>query len=407
MASTKAIMVDAKPTQLRDETIIYFGPEDWDGLWRSRHQLMSRLAHHNKVIYVDPAKLLRPVLREFFRNGGKIIAQSTSCATKDESGVLVFHSPWWLPLTGRRPFRQISVWLYLKFLARVCKLQKDCSPIVWLSRPTMSDFIGRLNEKLSIYHVVDEYAAYTGVDAKTREWLNILEQLTMSRVDLVVVVTPALLKKKAPHNPNTYLVPNAVNFAAYAEGNHEIPKDMAGIPKPIIGFTGLFSARLDLGLIQQAAKSKPDWSFVFIGAIDDAECTGQLSDLRRLANVHFLGSKPLDSLPCYLRNFDICTIPYAGNMSAEHASPLKLYEYAAVSRPIVTTDFPAARDFEGNLQIINSVGEYISACEQSLQMSRSDRRLVQNRNFAAKNTWEDRVAQISEIIQKKLPPPSD
>jgi len=402
MANTQERATDRTPAQLRDETIVYFGPENWDGMWRNRHQLMSRFAHHNKVIYVEPAKKLRPVLRNFLRRQPPAMTKHKARVSIDSSGVLIYHSPWWLPLTGRSPFRQFSVWLYLKVFANACNIQEQCRPIVWLSRPTMCDLIGGLNEKLSIYHVVDEYTAYTGVDDKIRNILTNLERSMVSRVDLVIVVTTTLLKNKSPHNSNTYLVPNAVNYSAYAKINDELPSDMLEIPKPIIGFTGLLSARIDLDLIKKAAQARPKWSFVFIGAVNDAKCREQIDALGHMPNIHILGNKPVESLPGYLQNFDICMIPYADDMNAAHASPLKLYEYAAVAKPIVTTDFPAAHEFEGHLQIVKGVDEYISACELVLQMPASSPILTQNRNFAAENTWEKRVQRISEIIHERL-----
>ena len=53
-------------TRLEGETIVYFGPEPWEGMWRNRHQLMSRLAANNRVIYVEPAHNIRPALRRLF-----------------------------------------------------------------------------------------------------------------------------------------------------------------------------------------------------------------------------------------------------------------------------------------------------------------------------------------------------
>ena len=43
--------------QLVDRNILCFAPNPWDGLWRNRQQLMSRLARHNTVLYVEPQML--------------------------------------------------------------------------------------------------------------------------------------------------------------------------------------------------------------------------------------------------------------------------------------------------------------------------------------------------------------
>jgi len=371
-------------------------------MWRNRHQLMSRLARSNRVIYVEPAVMIRPALRRLF--GSANIAESGDAkrTTTHESGVIIYHSPAWIPLIGRRPLLDLSIRLYMRTLFRKCGIEKTCRPIIWLSRPPMSDYLGKVREKLAIYHVVDEYTAYTGVDGELRDWLLDHERSSLEKADAVIVVTATLFDAKVPFNANTYLVPNAVNYDAYANESATVPTDLAAIDSPIIGFTGLVSARLDFELLLECACSRPGWSFVFVGSVDRSECEEMLDKLDALDNVHFLGVKPVESMPGYLQHFDVCTIPYAADDNAANASPLKLYEYAAVKRPIVTTDFPAAREFPGHLHRVTNAAEYIDACEHALSMSRLDTKLLENQQFAASNTWDVRVAQVVDIMNTHL-----
>ena len=130
----------------------------------------------------------------------------------------------------------------------------------------------------------------------------------------------------------------------------------------------------------------------------NAQSQDDHDQLAALNNVHFLGVRPVEEMPAYLQHFDICTIPYAADDSAANASPLKLYEYAAARKPIVSTDFPAARDFSGHLFVANSTAEFIDACERALAMPADDPRLEENQRFASRNTWEDRVNDVVGII---------
>ena len=388
--------------RLEGETIIYFGPEPWDGMWRNRHQLMTRLARHNRVVYVEPPVMLRAAFRRFFGGGANVPRSSGRRVTVHESGVLVYYSPWWTPLTGRAPFEELSTSTFIRFLRRCCEIGERCQPIIWLSRPHMHRFIGKMREKLCIYHVVDEYTAYAGIDSITRDWLRQQEQIVARRADAVVVVTPALMESKSLYNERTYLIPNAVDFAAYANAQEAAPEDLAAMEKPVIGFTGLVSVRLDFSLIQDAAEARPGWSFVFVGAINDTECRDELQALERLKNVHFLGVKPIGLMPAYLQHFDVCTIPYAADDSAANASPLKLYEYSAVGRPIVTTNFAAARAFPGHLRRVTTAAEFVHACEEALSLEIGASELVENRSFAEQNTWDDRVDNIGDIMRKHI-----
>lgn len=378
---------------LKDELIIYFGPEPWAGLWRNRHQLMSRFAAHNDVWYVEPPALLRQML------GGK--KYRTRLASRDVSGVNIFHSPWWLPRIGRPPFKGLAIRSYLFTLSLLAGFRRK-KPVVWLSRPNMIDYIDRLPAKLTVYHVVDEYSGYGSPSEEQRQKLLDREAQLLRVVDVAIVVTPSLLALKSTHNSNTYLVRNAADFSAYSDRDAPKPDDMKDIPGPVIGYTGLIAARLDLEMLISAAMERSDWSFVFVGGVNDEQCKARLDKLRALRNVYFLGQKAVGDTPAYVNHFDVCTIPYADNLRAQHASPLKLYEYAAASKPIVATDFSAAREFEGNIDIVRDASEFIEACERCINLDPSSDSVVENRRFAARNTWENRVEQVSEIIKSYL-----
>ena len=380
---------------LKGETIIYFGPEPWDGLWRNRHQLMSRFADHNKVWYVEPASNLRHLLAGRSQWRSRLFS-------RDASGVRVFHSPWWLPITGREPFKSLSIRIFLAVLSLVARIGPKRRPIVWYSRPAMVDFVDKLRANLTIYHVVDEYSGYGHPSAKPGKKASRREDEMLRGVDTVIVVTSTLFDSKSPQNANTHLVPNAVDFEAYCECDSQPPDDMSGIHGPIIGYSGLIAARLDLELLQAAAESRPGWNFVFVGAVNNDHCETQLRQLHELSNVFFLGQKSVDDVPRYVHQFDVCVIPYTLNLRAQHASPLKLYEYAAASKPIVTTDFAAARSFEGHIEIAGTVNDFLAACERAITLDSSATEILENRRFAAENTWDHRVLQLSETIRSSI-----
>ncbi|MGI9260693.1 MAG: hypothetical protein ACR2QR_01585, partial [Woeseiaceae bacterium] len=299
---------------MNNKSIFYFGPEPWDGLWRNRHQLMSRLAKTNDVWYVEPPTLLRHLIRRR--------KNRTKLYTRDASGVNIFHSPWWLPVIGREPLKKPSIRIFLFVLSRVAKLS-NVKPVAWFSKPEMLDYMEAFDASPSIYHVVDEYSGYGNPSDARRDKIEKKEIVVLTKADLAIVVTPSLFAKKSPHNAHTYLVPNAVNFSAYANCPNEPPDDMMKISGPIIGYTGLISARLDLRLLHAAASSQPTWNFVFIGAVNESQCGEEMKHLRGLDNVHFLGQKSVDATPQYVNQFDVYMIPYALDLRAEHASPLK------------------------------------------------------------------------------------
>jgi glycosyltransferase involved in cell wall biosynthesis len=203
------------------------------------------------------------------------------------------------------------------------------------------------------------------------------------------------------------LVPNGANVGFFASAmcaDTVIPAEIAPLPRPIIGFVGKIAGWLDFKLLASLAKTHPDWSFVFVGMCDRerklSACPGY-SFLKEAHNVHFLGPKPHNSLPGYLKAFDVCIIPYLLEGQVLASSSLKLYEYLACGKPIVSVDISHVAQFEPLVYIGKNIERFNQAFLRSL--AEDSEELHRRRLRAAmENSWEERVAKIIRIIEMQL-----
>ena len=264
---------------LQGHNLIYFGPEKWDGLWRNRHQLMSRFARHNRVLYVEPKSWLKHVRYQWRegRLGWRDLWQDLrrDRVTRIGDNLYVYHSPTFLPISGRYPVDRVSWFLWSGLLRRNIRTLGIREPIVWLSRPGMVHLIGAFDEALVVYHVVDEYLSYCKDDGEARMQQQALERQMLEKADLVIVVSERLLQAKRAFNRHTYLVPNGVDYEAYAqalESGDPPPPDIAPLPRPVLGYSGLIADRLNLEVLRSVAATHPEWSLVLVGAVDDRRC---------------------------------------------------------------------------------------------------------------------------------------
>jgi glycosyltransferase involved in cell wall biosynthesis len=385
-------------------SLVYFGPEKWDGLWRNRHQLMSRFAEQNKVLYVEPKTWFRDARQQWRAGTLGWQALKQSRVTKAADNLYIYHSPVFIPISGRYPLDHIT-WFLWKALVRLTMRKLGFyEPIIWLSRPAMVNMIGSFDEKLAIYHIVDEYLSYSRCNVEARRRQQALERQMMGRVDLAIVVSESLLQRKLPLNEHTYVVPNGVDYQAYTramQGDEPSPSDIAHLPKPVIGYSGLIGARLDLSLLEHIAATHPEWSVALMGAVDNRGCDAELWRLREANNVHFLGRKEIARVPLYVQAFDVCLIPYQVGERAQNASPLKLYDYMAAGKPIVTTNFSVANQFKEVVRIADTQAEFLRYIEESLAEDGQDL-FLKRRCIAAENTWDKRVEQLSNIVQSYL-----
>jgi len=116
-----------------------------------------------------------------------------------------------------------------------------------------------------------------------------------------------------------------------------------GIKRPIAGFFGgIDQHTFDLDLACKVTDLLPEMSFVFIGS-NSIDC----SALSGRKNVHMLSQKPYQQIPRYGRRFDVAIMPWRHNRWIQACNPVKLKEYLALGKPIVSTPFPELQKYSG------------------------------------------------------------
>lgn len=120
--------------------------------------------------------------------------------------------------------------------------------------------------------------------------------------------------------------------------------------------------------------------------------------LKSKTNVNFLGSKPYEELPNYMKFFDVCIIPYDQNDPLNiNCSPLKLYDYMATGKPVVSTDLPAVRSFNKLVRIGRNKEEFEKQLMKAIE--EQDGFLCKLRMAKAhENSWESRANDIIKIL---------
>lgn len=385
---------------LSGETIICFAPDPWAGLWRNRHQIMTRLAKRNTVIYVEPRVYLSEALRKTRSAQIRWTDLRAPRLRHERDGLYLYNDPVYAPYAGRLSGGIVTAALRRAALRRALASLTAPAPILWLLRPWHADQVGLYGEKLVVYHVTDEYSDYPTITDKAQFRRD--EAALCRRADLVIVTSPALLRAKSPHNANTHLVRNGVDYAGFQaalarDGEHPA---LAGLPHPRIGYAGALNEKIDFSLIEAVARLRPDWQFVLVGSLDLMAGAGAVSGLKALPNVRWTGRVPVEQVPSAIGSMDVCLLPYKINPWTANIDSLKLYEYLACGKPVVATDVPAAREFAHLVSIAGDAAGFEQAISAAL---REDPAVCAppRQAAAAANTWDQRVAQIEALLTKR------
>jgi glycosyltransferase involved in cell wall biosynthesis len=276
---------------------------------------------------------------------------------------------------------------------------QGCKRIVlYLWRPEFAPAIDALSPDLVCYHIDDEYTF-----SKDDIPLQPAESALITRSNRVFVSSKELLAKKGRLNPAAILVPNGVDFRAYSTSCPE-PADLASIPRPRVGYVGVIKQHLDLQLMLDVARLRPQWSVVFVGPEGPlGDQVNAMDELRRQPNVHFIERRPQDELPAYVQHLDVCSLCYVLNGYTKYIYPLKLHEYLASGQPVVSTHLPALAEFSGTIAFAGGASEWCAAIDHLLTAEeRSNSRVEQRRQVARNYDWDRLVARIAASIHSGL-----
>jgi len=379
---------------LPDVGVLALVPEPWNLVWQPRQHVLFRLARYFHVVWCDPRRHWRWWARG---DTGRVMPAREPI---DDAHGFVIHKPW-LPMVGRPRRLARSLQRVQLNRARAILVRRGCTAILlYLWRPQYADALELVPFTQSHYHIDDEYSL---LDDETP--LSEKERRLITAVDQVFVVSPGLLAGKGGINRNTVFVPNGVDFRAYSAPSPE-PLDLASIPRPRIGYTGVVKPKLDWPLLDRLTAARPDWSFVFVAPVQrEATTLPAVADLRRRSNVHFLGFKPPTTLAAYPQHFDVCIMPYRVNHYTNQIYPLKLHEYLASGQPTVGPPITTLSAFSDVITLVRGTQPWLDAIETGLEPdATAAAKRAKRQSVARHHEWEVIVQTIARTMAERLGP---
>jgi len=205
------------------------------------------------------------------------------------------------------------------------------------------------------------------------------------------------------YSHNTHLLPNAVELLEEESRSWRKPRELRRFTGPVIGYVGnLDIARIDLNLLRGVVSERPSWNFVFIGSMHRG---GEIRELEKYENVHFLGVRVYEKALRYIRHFDAALIPHLDNGLTKTMNPLKLYVYQSLLVPVVSTPIANIGDFREFVRIGRTPRDFVREIEDCLRNNPLQNNLPRLRTLLSENSWPERVKCVLELIEKELAKP--
>ncbi|MHC4359218.1 MAG: glycosyltransferase [Planctomycetota bacterium] len=360
---------------------------------------MHSFACTNKIVYINPVSsdfmgirgpgFYRRVLRKvksilkFFRKADHNFYVLSSL-------FVPLHGLWFIDI-----FNNALLIIQLRLIMFFLKVKK---PILWVENVRCADIMSRFRWEAIIYHISDRFdeCPYTHNKEKLRQ----RERYVSRNSDLLICTSQQLYNLKRKEYDNVYYLPHGADFVLFrrAAENGRPLRELRHIEHPIAGYFGMLTAQNDIDLLTYCALALPEVNFVFVGHVT----AGDYRQLKKQPNVTFFDKMPYEKMPQLCATFDVCLLPWKMTRWIVDCSPLKLFEYMAAGKPIVSVPIPEVADNYADLVSIAYTKEQFSrAIKWELENDSPERRRKRIA-IAGANSWENHNKYLSGIIEEFL-----
>ncbi len=382
---------------------ICFGGQDWWYHHRAHIdiQLMRRFARMGTTLYVNSIVMQKPSLKKNTGGGKsfthKLIRKTKSIFTglkKSDAGFWVY-SPFTLPvhhISWARPLNELLLRRQIENIVRKLEIHE---PIIWVACPAACDVAINMKKAKLIYLKTDVYEEFPNVDI---ELIREHDLRLKANADLTIFVSRALYDEEIGQCKKAIYLEHGVDFHLFASAAQDPykPEDIAEIPKPIVGFFGeIADYTVDIDFIEKVIDYLPGKSFVFVGETS-ADCSG----LAAKENVWMLGKKPYEEIPHYGKCFDVAIMPWLQNRWIELCNPIKLKEYLALGKPVVSTPFIELQGFRDVVDEARNPEDFAEGIRKAL-VEDSPTRVVARMKKVETSTWDSKAELVLNNLFEK------
>lgn len=312
--------------------IVLFNGQVWDSTWGHHKNFVAALAQRHQVYVVD---LIDYALRYASKLQGK-----------------TYPAPEGVTVLKRRSTLRAGILfgIYTEFrnvldlMAAMRRFAPEKTDIVvsyLTSGVILALCLAKCLGKKIVLIYADDYAEFLRNKSPIIGWFteHIGTPIVARLCDRIITTAHKLQEDLAPFHSQITVIPNGVHIEQFQSYHHRMSSKIRDNSRDVftVGFVGGFGSWVDFEMVLRAAEALPHIQFKLIGSGDQFEMVRQR--VASLKNVWAPGILPHHQIPTQLASMDIGLIPFKINRITDRVSPVKLFEYWAMGKPVISTRF--------------------------------------------------------------------
>ena len=375
--------------------IVVFGHNDWwvwqrQGFCTRNAALVRELAARDEVaglVVVDSPRWGRRTHRPAAARREAVSVVGPKTLAVRYAYALPLPSTW-------RMGRRVNERLVSPRLVRRLSAASDAGEptVVWVADPRLVEAALRVPHDLFVFDAIDDWRRHAWAGEAT---VSHGYRLAARHADVVFAVHPRLLELLQPGGHGEVLF-NAVDAQPWADAAPA--EEIRGRPGLLVGYAGMIQRRVDAPLLAATTRLLPETRFMLIGRVSSAY-RRELGDPG--PNVWLAGQRPYRELPGLVAACDVCIVPHVRDELTATMDPLKLYEYAAAGKPVVSTVPSPNPALAGQAAIALGAEAFAAAIAVEARDDDDSRRAIR-RSAVEHETWPRRTDRVLQVLGAAL-----
>ncbi|WKN42331.1 glycosyltransferase [Tunicatimonas pelagia] len=395
--------------------IIMLALPRWDTPYSSTsYSLAKELAKSNRVFYIDNPFTVKDFITlhstQYIQSRKKALLTGRDNYTKVKGAppnFTVVTSPMTLPINALPIGKLYSLLSKRNDKIVYCTIKKliqdfNIREYIFINsfNPLYGKyFLKKLTPVLSIYQAVDDISESRYMQKHGPR----LETNALRSTDITLTTSIELTRLKSKYANNVFYLPNAADISLFKQvsnPNLAEPSEILGEKRRIICYIGNLDGRVNYQLLKDIALHHQQKLILLIGPLNSNEFNKYQLD--QISNIKFIGAKNISLLPSYLQKVHCTIIPFKLTTLTKSIYPLKLNEYLAAGKPVITTNFSEeVEKFEPVVYVAQNNREFTSLINRAIAED-SPAKEQERYNWVAANSWEARAKEFWKITESFL-----